>query len=414
MKKISINQYWTISSVGSPKNTYPITRGRVKEAEGSTTSFISFTLVLIFFLINFQPSLSRAQDGRQEILTVANAIKFVLMTERGDPWIASLWAENPSCGKSSADRDYRARRLARTYEALVKATSDANVDAIFQAARNLFNEVHKSRMYESCWKTMKHRAELLAEFDAQVLQIIDIGSRSGTSVGTPPQILSDWESAPFSGAADIAVGPDGTIWVTGSNGTVWFSSDGTNFNNTGANHNLGRIAVSNGGTVWAVGNDGSVKRFNPDGTWYTTNAEGAADIAIGPDGKIWVTGIDGTLWCSSDASNWTRTPASGAADVDIGPDGRIWVTGTDGTVWFSSDGCTTGTGFTQTNASDMANIAVGPDGRIWLTGHDGTVSVSSDGSNWNNTNSSNFRRIDVGLNGAVWGVKRDSTVWKRR
>src|ERR1051325_173160 len=96
---------------------------------------------------------------------------------------------------------------------------------------------------------------------------------------------TEWTRTPASGIGDVAVGPAGTIWVAGQNGTIWSSSDGSNFTRV--------------------------------------EASGFSRVSVGPDGSVWGVGFNGTLWRLR-SGQWTKTPASGIGDVAVGRDGTVW------------------------------------------------------------------------------------------
>jgi hypothetical protein len=95
---------------------------------------------------------------------------------------------------------------------------------------------------------------------------------------------ASWTQTPASGGGDVAVGPDGRVWLAGHNGTVWWSNDGLNFTRTEAS-GFERLSVGRDGTVWAVGANGTLWKF-VDGRWTQTPASGMGDVAAGPDGRI--------------------------------------------------------------------------------------------------------------------------------
>ena len=77
--------------------------------------------------------------------------------DHSDPAMLILRLANRRCGPSKHDRgEYRARRLLRFTEALVKAVRNSYADDDRPAAENLWHEINKSNLYKSCWRTMRN------------------------------------------------------------------------------------------------------------------------------------------------------------------------------------------------------------------------------------------------------------------
>jgi hypothetical protein len=122
----------------------------------------------------------------------------------------------------------------------------------------------------------------------------------------------DWTHTPTSGMVDVAVSPDGTIWLVGHDGSIFYSTD--------------RAA-----------------------TVHKSKASGMARISVGPDGTLWAVGSNGTVWsCVLTLANstavthstekWLQTGASGMGDVGVHPFlGTLWLAGKNGTIWSSTD-----------------------------------------------------------------------------
>jgi hypothetical protein len=91
------------------------------------------------------------------------------------------------------------------------------------------------------------------------------------------------------GAVTIAVGPDGSPWVTNSThqiyhrvGSGWVPFPGAAM----------EVGVGANGSVWAIGTNpvsGGFGIWNWVGTGWVPIAGGAVTIAVGPDGSPWVT-----------------------------------------------------------------------------------------------------------------------------
>jgi photosystem II stability/assembly factor-like uncharacterized protein len=73
-----------------------------------------------------------------------------------------------------------------------------------------------------------------------------------------------WNKTDASGMRDVAVAPDGTVWLAGWNGTIWFSHDqGKTFQQQADASGFSRVAVAPDGTVWGVGYNGTLWNFTP-------------------------------------------------------------------------------------------------------------------------------------------------------
>ncbi|MBL0011856.1 MAG: hypothetical protein IPP22_14570 [Nitrosomonas sp.] len=115
-----------------------------------------------------------------------------------------------------------------------------------------------------------------------------------------------WHSTPTSGMRDVAIAPNGLIWLTGGDGTVWASDNiyGSSFTQIGAS-GFSRVSVGPDNTVWAIGSNGALWKFVTD-SWVETTANGMEDVAIAPDGKVWLVGKNGTIWFSDDQERSSR------------------------------------------------------------------------------------------------------------
>jgi hypothetical protein len=71
---------------------------------------------------------------------------------------------------------------------------------------------------------------------------------------------ANWTKTPASGMGDVAVGPDGKVWLAGKNGTIWFTNNGKDFTQVEAS-GFDSVAVGPDGTVWAIGLNGTLWRY---------------------------------------------------------------------------------------------------------------------------------------------------------
>ena len=142
-----------------------------------------------------------------------------------------------------------------------------------------------------------------------------------------------WRRTATSGMKDVAIAPNGLIWLTGKDGTVWTSDNvyGSSFTQIEAS-GFSRISVGPSGVVWAVGPNGTLWKFA--GSWTKTAANGIGDVAIAPNGLIWLAGKNGTIWSSPDdgVTFSQDEQASGIENIATGR-GGAWAVGFNGTLW---------------------------------------------------------------------------------
>lgn len=219
-----------------------------------------------------------------------------------------------------------------------------------------------------------------------------------------------WSGTAISGMRDVAMAPNGRIWLTGKNGTVWksdniYASSLTAIEGSGFN----RLAVDPDGVVWAVKSNGGLWKFAA-GSWLETAVNEMEDVAIAPDGKVWLVGKNGTIWFSDgQGQQLNRIESSGFSRISAGPDGVVWAVKSDGTLWkFAANS------WTQATVSGIEDVAVASDGLIWLTGKNGILWNSLDGGvTFSQDNEvSGLENIAAGRRGA-WAVGFDGTLWHK-
>lgn len=219
-----------------------------------------------------------------------------------------------------------------------------------------------------------------------------------------------WSSTTISGMRDVAMAPNGIIWLTGRNGTVW-KSDNIYASSLTAVEGSGfsRIAVGPDGVVWAIKSNGSLWKFAA-GTLTETMANEMEDVAIAPEGKVWLVGKNGAIWFNDDqGQQFTRIESSGFSRISAGSDGVVWAVKSDGTLWKFAV-----SSWTQTTVSGIEDVAVASDGLIWLTGKNGVLWSSLDGGvTFSQDNEvSGLENIAAGRRGA-WAVGFDGALWHK-
>jgi YD repeat-containing protein len=172
---------------------------------------------------------------------------------------------------------------------------------------------------------------------------------------------------------EIALGPDGNMWLTEQNAskvgqvtprgrireirlpTFGFPND---------------ITAGPDGNIWvAEGSNGQIGRITPNGqiSEFEYDPFGSSSgITTGPDGNIWFTG--GDMWrLDLTTFEFTRFPIPAnrfPGDITTGADGNLWFTEVDRIGRMTPDGQYTEHGVGQ---SLPFAITLGPDGNVWFT-----------------------------------------------
>jgi photosystem II stability/assembly factor-like uncharacterized protein len=219
-----------------------------------------------------------------------------------------------------------------------------------------------------------------------------------------------WHSTATSGMRGVAVAPNGKIWLTGKNGSVWTADNvyGSSFTQIEAS-GFSRISVGPDGTVWAVKTNGTLWKF-ATGSWTETAASEIEDVAIAPDSKVWLAGKNGTIWVSGDqGKNFTQIEASGFNRISVGPDGVVWAVKSNGALWKFAAG-----NWSKTAASRIGDVAIETKGLIWLADKDGAIWRSpDDGVTFSqDEEASGIESVAAGRGGA-WAVGFDGTLWRK-
>jgi len=160
------------------------------------------------------------------------------------------------------------------------------------------------------------------------------------SIGSPvyAPLNVAYKQLPGVVASDIGVGPDGAVWVTGTNqgiyqlsGTSWTQTDGAAV----------RIAIGPDGTPWVVNSGGGVyHRVNNAWQLLSATVTGtasplvAADIGVGADGTVWVTGTNQSIYQLS-GTNWAQA-SGGATEVTVQNSGVFYVANAAGAVYMGT------------------------------------------------------------------------------
>ena len=210
-------------------------------------------------------------------------------------------------------------------------------------------------------------------------------------------------------AQDIAVGPQGEVWITtrangiarwngnafepvdgqasriavAPDGTVWSSAPGTlarRENNAwvqlGAPTRIADMSVSPLGTLVLVGEDGGIfyrlgdQQFQPGFNAPPARRIAATTMKIrGNDfGAAWIVGNDGKLYQNNpQTTRWDEKPGL-AQDIGVNFQGDLWITGVDSRIYRW-----TGVAWDIADGGLAVNIAVAPGGVPWVINAAGEV-----------------------------------------
>lgn len=156
------------------------------------------------------------------------------------------------------------------------------------------------------------------------------------------QTFTTWttvDGLPSDDLRDVAVAPDGTIWIASSQGVVAFDGNTFTVHNTTshpglASNDVQSIAVTSDGMVWA-GTDFGVSVL--DGGSYTTftTADGMGDDVVknvkeAPNGDIWIATINGATRISEGvftAFASPNIPFGGTLDIAFADNDEVLFSG---------------------------------------------------------------------------------------
>jgi virginiamycin B lyase len=223
--------------------------------------------------------------------------------------------------------------------------------------------------------------------------------------------------------ADIAAGPDGTIWVSGDQHVFQYDAAGRQLRRFGIGQGIPRALAASGDAMWILYENSLLLRMDVAGAHREPIPDapdeilGFNDMTGAPDGSVWFTetNYDDGNWIGRRAPDGryshSKLPRNLGAPGEIaaGPDGAAWFTGRhalgrvdanglitrfrlpgavprdivagrDGAMWFTSDICLgriTGAGAVTTwpvpGAVHLNGLAEAADGRFWLADKSGNA-----------------------------------------
>jgi len=161
--------------------------------------------------------------------------------------------------------------------------------------------------------------------------VFGIVDTNGT-VWLRPAESSEWIQTNASGMTDVAVGPKGEAACTAAaDGAVWLAPDGRTFTKQKSSDFI-HVSFGPQGELWGTGNNGSLWKF-ANGKWEKTRGEKLNDVAASTTGGIWLTNTDGTITVSFAGQAFTKPPGSEFENIAITSKGVAWAVRKDGTLW---------------------------------------------------------------------------------
>lgn len=223
------------------------------------------------------------------------------------------------------------------------------------------------------WRELPGRADDIgvgADGSAWTITKYDLSHWSGAA----------WVKADIGSGDRVAVGPDGQPWWVSYSakrkGYTIYQRTGISLRELPGSGAMD-IGVGANGTVWILGTkylkdaNGYAISYWKDDRWIQVDG-GARRIAVGPDGSPYiVTGVGSIYHRVNDS--WQQLPGQ-ASDIGVGAEGTVWIVGTNpvpggfGVYYFD------GAGFRPVDGG-ATNIAVGPDGMPWVTNTDKRIFV---------------------------------------
>jgi len=182
--------------------------------------------------------------------------------------------------------------------------------------------------------------------------------------------------------AAIAVGSDGTLWVTMGNVTLLkgsIPSDSTQAPTLTRVPLPAQINTMQGpfmaagadGNLWMATAANTFLRITPAGsiTQFPLNGPRATTLTAGPDGNIWFIGESGKIGRITPTGATTYFSVSDIgmqSSMGAGPDGNVWFTTTNGNIArITPAGVITKFSLPHTGGQ-IGNITAGPDGGVWF------------------------------------------------
>jgi len=237
---------------------------------------------------------------------------------------------------------------------------------------------------------------------------------------------------------DLAMAPDGTVWVATRGGVVRWSSGASDPVAYGKEDGLPaasveKIVVATDGTVWAAGDswgDGWIAYY--DQTWQPMEAR-VHVMAADTMGGVWAVGFDVLIHVDRNSMEQISIPeglrdGNGYDGIAVDEASRIWMVSGHGVVVYDGSGWQEFTTANGVPSHILSSIVVAPNGTVWISsealdhgvpdpGEDPNVPAagvaSFDGETWTTHTTadglaSNAGKIVVASDGTVWVVHGDA------
>lgn len=259
---------------------------------------------------------------------------------------------------------------------------------------------------------------------------------------------SDWGNPyPSNGAVSIAVGPDGTPWITDNENHVLHAANGGAF--TALPGTAQAVTVSVDGYPWIVGTSaatGGMQMYRWSQDQWQQVSGGAVKIDVGNDDRPWIINNANAIF-QWNGSGWDPRPGTGNA-IGVGANNAVWLVGTSsvgggyqiyqwsGSLWAPEPGggvavdvAPNGAAWIINNANQIfswtgssfalmpgtgKDISIGADGTVWLVGTSGATNGNAlyrwNGTTWVSVPGGG---VDVsgGPNGVLGFVDSKNAMW---
>ena len=213
-----------------------------------------------------------------------------------------------------------------------------------------------------------------------------------------------WTKLP-GGAVDIAVGANGTAFVTGADAQSVYKWNSRRRTWNRFSGGLARIAVDPRGNPWGVNKGKQIWRH--DGRKWHSVPGGATDIVVGANGAVWIIGANKQpggydIWRYKGNNAWQRIPG-GALRIAVDPRGVPWVINSTNTI-FRYNGRSW-----QTMPGRAKDIGIGANGVVWVVGTNNSP-YRWNGRTWIQ-HTGGLNNITVDPRGYIWGTNAGKQIW---
>jgi hypothetical protein len=244
---------------------------------------------------------------------------------------------------------------------------------------------------------------------SQTINIPDLEGAGDVAIGIEVDAdpFTPFAGPTFGACLDIAVGPDGTIYVISDVGDLWSWTEDAGWALLSAS-TLTAIAVSPGGVVAGV--IGGVLLLWSGGTWATIGGADINDIHMVDDDVIWVNTQNylGMLWSYTISTNtWVASIGLGYSHASVSPDGgtKFAITTAGAAEQYI------GGSWVSIGGSDLVDVAAFSDG-AYFANSGGVVWKYTVEGGWESIpGTSGIGRIAISIHGVLAGTTTGYHVW---